>query len=85
MLQLLFFKAYFFSLFNELTILAGIPTTVTYAGMFFKTIEPAPILEPIPTSIFPKTFAPDPITTPFRIVGCLSFPRLLPVLPKVTE
>ena len=54
-----------------LTIFAGTPTAVTFFGMSFKTIAPAPILEFSPITIFPSTLADAPIITLFSIVGCL--------------
>lgn len=48
---------------------AGIPIAVEHAGTSLTTTELAPIFEYSPTVIFPSTFAPAPITTPFLIVG----------------
>ena len=49
--------------------LAGMPTTVAPAGTSLVTTELAPILAPSPTSIGPSTCAPEPMTTPSRMVG----------------
>ena len=63
--------------------LAGIPTAVECGGTSFTTTEFAPIFEPVPMVILPKTLAPAPTTTPFSKVGWrLPLSRLTP--PKVT-
>jgi len=53
------------------TIRPGIPTTVELGGTSVTTTELAPTVVLSPIFIFPKIFAPAPITTLFPIVGCL--------------
>ena len=70
-------------LLSLLIILAGTPTAVELSGTSQTTTELAPILQLAPIVMFPKTFAPLPITTFDFIVGCrLPLSRLTP--PKVT-
>lgn len=63
-------------------ILAGTPTAVEFSGTSVTTTELAPIFELEPTVIFPKIFAPLPITTFDLIVGC-RFPLLRLTPPKL--
>ena len=70
-------------LLSFLIIFAGTPTAVELSGTSQTTTEFAPILEFAPIVIFPKTFAPLPITTFDLIVGCL-FPLLRLTPPSVT-
>jgi len=70
-------------LLSLLIIFAGTPTAVELSGTSQTTTEFAPILEFLPIVIFPKTFAPLPITVFDLTVGCrLPLFKLTP--PRVT-
>ena len=66
-----------------LIILAGTPTAVELSGTSQTTTEFAPTLEFAPIVIFPKIFAPLPITVFDLTVGCL-FPLFKLTPPSVT-
>ena len=51
---------------------AGTPATVTLRGVLCRTTEPAATREQAPISILPRIFAPAPIRTPRRTLGCRS-------------
>ena len=57
------------------TILAGMPTTVALSGTSFSTTEFAPILAFSPIRMFPSTFAPAAIVTPFFTALAALFAR----------
>ena len=65
------------------TTLAGFPATIPFAGTAFNTNEPAAIIAPDPTTMFPKIVLRAPINTLSWIFGCLS-PTSFPVPPRVT-
>ena len=64
-------------------ILLGTPTAVAPLGTSCNTTAPAPTLQEHPKVMFPKTFAPEPITTASSTVGCL-LPLLKLVPPRTT-
>ena len=63
---------------NEPRIFEGTPATETWGGTSASTTLLAPTRAPSPISTFPNIFAPAPISTPDRILGCLS-PLSFPV------
>ena len=65
------------------TSFAGAPATMTCGATGFNTSDPAAIIAPFPTVMFPRMVLCAPMSTFFPIFGCRS-PTSFPVPPKVT-
>ena len=65
------------------TALAGAPATIVCGATGLSTNDPAAIMAPLPTVMFPRIVECAPMRTPLPIFGCLS-PTSFPVPPSVT-